>query len=184
MKKITPILILLSFILSQCTDKKQADNSLETNDTALSNEAKPKNEPNTSDEIADFKFGMVLANTPSPLEILNDLNKSKINYHQEIILDAKKYQNAMSLLHKALYMGAYSIDMNYQINYGQSQEALKYMVGIKKISDDLNISQYYDKRFYECFNKNIGNKDSLMKLTDEAFSLTDNLSSSVNSTCN
>ncbi len=154
-------------------DKDTADHSMDSATTAPSETVTPA-EPVTVDETAMLKFDMLLANMPSPMEILNDLNSSKTPYNHAFMVQDKKYSNATTPDQKAICMGMYSIDMSYVINYDQSQEALGYMVSVKKISDELGISQYYNKSFYDRFSKNLGNKDSLMNMVNSAYSLTDN----------
>lgn len=169
---------ILSFVLLfGCGENKQQEETQEVKNASAKTVEAPKVKDTTQksdiDELAQFKFDKILANLPSPLEILNDLNKSKVSFNKQLLVDSKKFQSANSSSHKALFMGAYSIDMSYVINYDQSQEALKYLSGVKKISDDLGISKYYDKQFYERFEKNLAHKDSLMTMVNSAYSLTD-----------
>lgn len=166
------VVFAATFVNCSSDNHDTADHSADS--SAVSAGTVAPAEPVTVDEVAMMKFDMLLANMPSPMEILNDLNKSKTPYNHAFVVQDKKYSNATSADQKALYMGIYSIDMSYVINYDQSQEALGYMVGVKKIADELGISQYYDKSFYDRFSKNLGSKDSLMNMVNNAYALTDN----------
>lgn len=157
--------------LTQCTSETKNENHEGETDTLAQQSAAP--EPFTADEISVFKFDMVLANLPSPMEVLNDLNKSKLNYNPELLTGDKDFNSANSSQQKALFMGAYSIDMSYSINYSQTQPTMNYMASVKKISDDLSISKFYDQSFIDRFERNIEHKDSLMLMSNEVFSLTD-----------
>ncbi len=74
---------------------------------------------------------------------------------------------------KALNLGIYGADLGYVIVYDQTQDAIAYLKTTKQVSDDLGLVGVFNEDIINRFTKNIGNKDSLLVLTSDAFRMGD-----------
>ena len=68
----------------------------------------------------------------------------------------------------ALNLGVYASDVGYFASYEQVQDALRYMDGCQKLADYLGISSAFDVNLLRRFEQNMGNRDSLAVLVNEA----------------
>lgn len=123
-------------------------------------------------ELVDFKFFFTIANLPSPIEIISAIYNNEVPYNSDLLNPTNHADNYNTSSKKAINYGVYGIDMAYTAFYGQNQNMLDYYTTAKKVSQDLGIGETFDK-FTESFRANEGNKDSLVKLIDRAYSETD-----------
>ncbi|MBC7865078.1 MAG: hypothetical protein IAF38_19040 [Bacteroidia bacterium] len=172
-KSILSVFAVSALLLTQCGGGDDTANVSTEDTNKVVTTVKDTLPPSTVDGFSQFKFDMLLANLPSPLEIINDLNASKAEYNESLVTDKKKASSVSDHNKQAFFMGAYTVDMSYLIDYDKGTDALGYMTSVKKLSDDLGISKYYDKTFYDRFNGNLGKKDSLMNMVNSAITLTD-----------
>lgn len=175
MKKLI-FLIPLFVAHTSCSDQSstgsitQVTDSVNSGSEVVADTLKPSNIIG----IDQFKFDLLLMNLHSPLEVLNNLNKTKAEYNSEYLTPNVEYKGAsVNNQMQAFYFGIYTVDMAYCFDYSKNSEAVGYLPSIKKLSEDLGISKYYDKLFYEKFSSNISKKDSLMVLINDAAILTD-----------
>lgn len=147
---------------TQSTEQK--DNAEVSADSALAGAPEP---------LAEFKFQMVMANLPSPLEVLNDLNKTQASANVGLLVNHMKYKEATNKARKAMIFGAYTIGVSYLSNYNMNQEGLQYFGSMGTVAEELGLSKYYDKSYYDRFNNNLGKRDSLLTLIDGAYALSD-----------
>jgi len=70
---------------------------------------------------------------------------------------------------KALNLGVYGADVGYVTIYDQSQDALKYLGVINKLSDELGITGAFDENTIKRFESNFGVRDSMLNLVAVAY---------------
>ena len=159
MKKIS-LLILSSgfaFFLASC------GNSSEEN--AQAEKQKPKAD---SSNLAVGVNGKVFI-IPSPLQTALLIQKSGATYNKEMLNATDKVNSYSTKLQKCLNLGIYGADLGYTTLYNQTQDALIYFKATNTLANDLGLSSAFDKSLIERFQKNLGQKDSMLSLVSVAY---------------
>ena len=156
--------ISLSIILTACGDKPTEE--IAENVVA---ETSKDTTPITVNEETKFKFDFAIANIPSPVGSVNEISSWGADYNNALLVDPKKQLTASNEFAKALALGVYNIDMSYAMVNNKGEDVLKYMKIVVKTSDDLGLKSAVDQMVGKRAEKNLGNKDSLLKILDEIF---------------
>ncbi len=156
--------ISLSVILTACGDKPTE----ETAENVVAETAMDTT-PITVNEETKFKFDFAIANIPSPVGSVNEISNWGVDYNNALLVDSKKQLTASNEFSKALALGVYNIDMSYAMVNNKGEDVLKYMKIVVKTSDDLGLKSAVDQMVGKRAEKNLGNKDSLLKILDEIF---------------
>jgi hypothetical protein len=75
---------------------------------------------------------------------------------------------------KALNLGVYAVDLSYAKVSEQIETAGRYFNAMQKMAEEMGIPSDYFKSTSERFDKNIDNKDSLIKIANEVYMTSDN----------
>ncbi len=110
---------------------------------------------------------------PSPIQTATLIKNSGTNYNKEMLNEPNKVTNYSTSFKKAINLGVYGADLGYVTMYDQTQDAISYLTAVKAIGDDLGVSSAFDMELVERFEKNIGNKDSLLALVSDAYKASD-----------
>jgi hypothetical protein len=110
---------------------------------------------------------------PSPIETSILLKNSGAIYNKTILNPASKLTQYTTNLSKAINLGIYGADLGYVTMYEQAQDAIGFLNASKKLADELNITGAFDTKTIERFQKNIGNKDSMLVLVSVAYRASD-----------
>ncbi|HVA99061.1 MAG TPA: hypothetical protein VNG53_09215 [Bacteroidia bacterium] len=110
-----------------------------------------------------------LFSIPSPIQTAFLIQKSGATYDKTILNPAAKSANYSSNFQKAINLGVYGADLGYVTMYDQPQDAIAYLHSVKTLADALGVSSAFDKQTLDRFQKNIGNKDSLLMLVSVAY---------------
>ncbi len=156
--------ISMSIMLVSCGDKPSEE--IAENVTA---EAPKDTTPVTVNEETKFKFDFAIANIPSPVGSINELSGWGVDYNNALMVDAKKQLSASSEFSKALALGVFNIDMSYAMVNNKGEDVLKYMKTVVTTSDALGLKSAVDQMVGKRAEKNLSNKDSLLKILDEIF---------------
>ncbi|MDP3558620.1 MAG: hypothetical protein Q8T03_14695 [Bacteroidota bacterium] len=157
----------LLVILSSCGDK-QSDEFKETNDSLAIDNAPKDTTPITVNEDTKFKFDFAIANIPSPVSSVNEISSWGIPYNNSFLIDTKKASPAAEF-NKGLQLGAFNIDMSYAMVNNVGEDVLKYMKAVLVKSEALGLKSAVDQMVGKRAEKNIANKDSLLRILDEIF---------------
>lgn len=120
-----------------------------------------------------LKINGEIFSIPSPIQFTTLIKKSGAVYNKEILNPANKSASYSTTFSKALNLGIYGADLGYVIVYDQTQDAIAYLKTTKQVSDDLGLVGVFNENMIDRFTKNIGNKDSLLVLTADAFRMGD-----------
>jgi hypothetical protein len=123
----------------------------------------------TVDDEKKFKFDFALANIPSPVSMMNDVSKWGEPYNSDLFNDTKKMGTYSREFSKAVNLGIYNMDLSYAMVNDKGADVLKYMRTVLVLSDALGLKGAVDQMVGKRAEKNLGNKDSLMKILDEIF---------------
>ena len=105
---------------------------------------------------------------PSPLQIAKIFKKAGLIYSPELLNPTENLNKYNTQITRALALGTYSADITYCVINQKSQESFKYLNTIKKLTDDLGMSSAFsDDNFFERFEQNITNEDSLYNILEE-----------------
>ncbi len=154
----------LSVMFISCGDKT-ADNITENETTEVQKDTTPI----TVNEETKFKFDFAIANIPSPVGSVNEISSWGVDYNNSLLVDVTKPFSANNEFSKALALGIYNIDMSYAMLNNKGEDVLKYMKSVMKLSDALGLKSAVDQMVGKRAEKNISNKDSLLKILDEMF---------------
>jgi len=114
-------------------------------------------------------IGGSLFSIPSPIQTAMLIEKSGADYNKGFLNDAKKAGTYATNFQKALNLGVYGADVGYVTMYDQSQDALKYLGVINKLSDELGITGAFDAETIKRFESNFGKRDSMLNLVSVAY---------------
>ena len=123
-------------------------------------------------EMVDFKFFYTIANLPSPMEMISAIYASKVPFNKDILNPTTSLENYNTAFKKAVNYGIFGIDMAYAAFYGQNQDLLDYYSTTRRLAERLNILETFEN-FTSTFERNAGNRDSLVKIIDNAYNETD-----------
>ena len=130
-------------------------------------------EDNTTKENQLMEIDGKVFSIPSPIQTATLIKNSGTNYNKEILNEPSKVTNYSTSFKKAINLGIYGADLGYVTMYDQTQDAISYLTAVKAIGDDLGVSSAFDMELVERFEKNIGNKDSLLALVSDAYKASD-----------
>ncbi len=123
--------------------------------------------PVTVDDLSKFKFDFALANIPSPAGSIEELSKWGVSYNNELLNSTKNSKNYTTEFSKAVNLGIYNIDMSYAIVNERGEDVLKYMKTVLVSSDALGLKGAIDQMIGKRAEKNINNKDTLLRILDD-----------------
>jgi hypothetical protein len=166
---ITCLVLLLTIGLWSCGSKKEKEDD--------GDEFKQPDE-SLNEEIKDVVF-----NIPSPSEIPYMLQATGAEFNQSLLSDRNKVDQYTSRNDKAaLNLGVYATDIGYLVSYDKTQDAINYMNSAKKLADNLGVLGTFDADLLKRFESNIGVKDSLARMVDQAIHQTEKYMKSDNRT--
>lgn len=111
---------------------------------------------------------------PSPIQTAILIKQVGASYDKSVLNDPKNYSNYSTKFQKALNLGVYGADLGYVTMYEQTQDAIGYLASVRKLADELGVSGAFDLSLVDRFEKNMGNKDSLLALVSDAYRASDN----------
>lgn len=132
----------------------------------------------TASEVSEFTeaeqqivqdIDKVIHELPPPSEVPFLLEAVGSDFNADLLNSLDKieaYQNTNDKA--ALNLGVYATDAGYLSSYEQVQDALKYMEACHKLAETIGISSAFDISMMKRFEKNLGNRDSLSVLINEA----------------
>jgi len=120
-----------------------------------------------------IKFEGEIFSIPSPFQMAMLIKQVGANYNKEILNSPKNITNYSSTFQKALNLGIYGADLGYVTLYDQTQDALGYLQGVKRLGDELGITGAFDMNLLTRFEQNVGKKDSMLALVSDAYRASD-----------
>lgn len=137
------------------------------------------NEVNEAEKIDSSKTTLLTVNgeifsIPSPIQTAILIKQVGANYDKSILNDPKNYSTYSTKFQKALNLGIYGADLGYVTMYEQTQDAIGYLASVRKLADELGVSNAFDLSLVDRFEKNMGNKDTILALVSDAYRASDN----------
>ena len=110
----------------------------------------------------------VIHDLPPPSDIPMTLSKIGAEFKSDYTHDISRVDSYETNVTAALNLGIYATDAGYYLSYDQVQDALQYVEGCQTLADKLGIGKSFDFEFIKRFEGNLGNRDSLAVLLNEA----------------
>jgi hypothetical protein len=158
---ILPILMINFITLSSCNSCK--------------NRASEKNQQNAEKKEVDTLEKQIEKNVyPLPtsaqvIKLLTDLEVGYIIGISNPVANTKKYfQNT----DRAINTGVYGADLSYATLYNMQQQVMDYLLAIRSLTTELNMSKIYNESLYDSIKKNYDNRDQLVNILTNAFNET------------
>jgi len=153
--------IIFLLILSACGGSRKPDTK-----KILDKDGKEEKESNSSNPpISKEVLSDIVTSIPSPLEISFLIKDLGIKYDKNILNTTDKSSSYKTDFKQALNLGVYSTDLGYSNIYSQTQDALFFLNGIKKMANSLNVGEFFDFKTIEQLATNSSNLDSLLLVT-------------------
>jgi len=137
-------------------------NNSSNNENKLENDSIPSSEKKMSTNTF-YKL-------PSPVELYMFLNEEKAKYNNQLLNLPENSNKYITTTSKAINFGVYTSDLAYNNVYGENQQTIKYFSISKKIADELNLVEGFNEKTLKSIDKNINNKDSLLKIINDSYS--------------
>lgn len=112
---------------------------------------------------------MVLFLLPSPGEIIERFKEANITYVKEFTNPVSNSSNYIDLQTQSLNLGIYIADMAYSSVFTRFNEAIEYLGIIQTLANEINISSSAFESLSERLKANVGNMDSLIQISNDAF---------------
>ncbi|MGQ0828382.1 MAG: hypothetical protein ACT4ON_08305 [Bacteroidota bacterium] len=129
--------------------------------------------PVDSTQSAIININGEIFSIPSPIQTAFLIKNSGAAYSKDVLNASNKSSQYSTNFSKALNLGIYGADLGYVTIYDQTQDAIGYLNSAKKLADELGVSGAFDTQTLERFQKNLGNKDSMLVLVGVAYRSSD-----------
>src|ERR1051326_3141312 len=158
-KAIYPFLLTATavVIFSSCGSEQQ-------NETKVN----PQDSTSSTPDSGKLTVKSFFYSLPSPLAMAAVFKSSKLPYTEGLCNafdNADKYQESKSM---CLNMGVYNTDLAYNLINNQTQNSLKYLECIQKLSNGIGLNSIFQSDNYlSRFKKNMSRSDSLSMIFSE-----------------
>ncbi len=127
----------------------------------------------TPDTIHTNRVKKIFYNVPSPVEMSSVIQRSGASFRSDILVNYKNVDRYNKLSQQALMLGVYGSDLSYVRLFEQIQLAMNFLTSIKKLCDAIQIPEDQGSLAIQRMEKNINNKDSLLKIIAETYASAD-----------
>lgn len=121
------------------------------------------------DEPANTKAGDMIDNLPSPVEMAILVKHSGAKYNAAHLNDLQSLSKYQTNDKKSMNLGVYSADIGYTSLFKQTQETMFYLENLRKLSDDIGLTEAFDQSVFDRIEANLDNRDSLLSIISEAY---------------
>lgn len=119
---------------------------------------------NVAEEVREFVYPL-----PTAFQITEMLNEIGADYMITLCNDESIADKYITEAKRAVNLGVYSADVCYASTYNQHATVMVYMEAIKKMIDDLDMTQAVDPELPTKLENNENNKDELTNLITDSF---------------
>ena len=127
-----------------------------------------------AEKLSPEAIADISRNISSPVEIANLLQLLDIPFSQNYIaasVDANKQSTSFD---KALKLGILGADLGYLNMYEKTSSSLDVLSSIRKLSEDINVGQFFDFESIRRLSQNRSNLDSLLFISIDSYTQIDN----------
>jgi hypothetical protein len=158
-------IVLCSLLFVNCKQSGSKDLSLSGVDSLSLVETKPYvSRFDTVGEGLPIFYNMYLS-----VEMSSLFNAAGAIFNQNLLNSTDKISNYTASSKKALNLGVYAVDLSYSRVFEQIETAGKYFNAMEKLAEELGIPANFFENSAMRFDRNIDNKDSLIKIANEVY---------------
>jgi hypothetical protein len=158
-------IILCTLLCVNCKQNPKQDAGLSGLDSLSLAETRPySNRLDTMGEGLPIFYNMYLS-----VEMSTLFNASGAIFNQDILNPTEKITDYTASSKKALNLGVYAVDLTYSRVFEQIETAGKYFNAMEKLAEELGIPSSFFENSANRFERNIDNKDSLIKIANEVY---------------
>ena len=132
MRTIITLLLAAAFLYGCGDDNNKNNGNNPTTDTT-----KKEN------KVVKIDFA-VLSAIPDPIETASLIKALNLRYDKAALNSLENKSKYASDYKRAINLGVYSTDLGYANIYGQSQDAIDYLLAVREMAEGLNIDKYVD----------------------------------------
>ena len=165
-----PVSIGLTLLLFACGENKHSGEG--QSDAGDHTTAPVATDTTPISETGVFMFNYTIANLPAPVGVLDEYAQAGLPVDVSLLNPYKNVSKYQSGVSKAFNFGIYGIDLAYLVVNKRAPDLLNYYNSSRKLAQELNMAETFDQ-FTQRFESNSGNKDSLMRIIDDAYANTD-----------
>ena len=148
---ILPILMINFITLTSCKNRAAAKQQ---------QKAEQEQEKKIENQIEENVYPL-----PTSAEVIKMLTDLEVGYIIGIsnpVANTKKYfQNT----DRAINTGVYGADLSYATLYNMQQQVMDYLLAIRSLTIELNMSKIYNESLYDSIKKNYDNRNHLVPIT-------------------
>ncbi|MBN1463993.1 MAG: hypothetical protein JW922_10020 [Paludibacteraceae bacterium] len=166
--KINAMFVIFGLLYYGCSPNEQTQREATVDDTKrviIENDTAPKG--------LGVPEKVIFYNVPSPIEMATMLEQIKAPFYSEILMSVDDIDKFYSASGQALALGVYGVDLGYIKLHEQTQEAIKYLAAVKKLTRKIGIPQEETRQAFEILEKNTEDRDILFSIMSETYSTAD-----------
>jgi hypothetical protein len=141
------------------------------NEDNLDNLTTDNNNINTQNTtvVNEESINEILGSFSSPVEMAALMSSINVVFSKKYLINPALTENYDTNNKKALALGILSADLGYLNVYERSSLIVEYLSAIKRLSDDLRVSQFFDFNSFKRIATSNDNIDSLLFLSVQSF---------------
>ncbi len=155
------LLISVMLVLQTTTSCKREHKNIDDN---ISDNTNTNNAVVNEDQINE-----IISSFPSPVEMAALMKSLEVPFSKKYLIDPALTENYDINNKKAFALGVLSADLGYLNVYERSSLIVEYLSAIKRLADDLKISQFFDFQSLKRLATSNDNIDSLQFLSVQSF---------------
>ncbi len=144
----------LNFVACKPVDKKKGEGQT----------MKPLLKKAIEKEVKDVVYPL-----PTTFELTSMLNRIGADYILGLSNSSENADKYFTEKARALNLGVYSADLSYASTYQRKQETMLFLKASKSLIDNLEITSAYNETLVEEVEKNLDDKDQLVKVITNSF---------------
>ncbi len=113
----------------------------------------------------------MIDNLPSPIEMAILVKHAGAKYNASHLNDLQALSRYQTNDKKSLNIGVYSADVGYTSLFRQKQETMFYLENLRKLSDDIGLTDAFEQSVFDRIEANLDNRDSLLSIISEAYQM-------------
>lgn len=114
-------------------------------------------------------FDGQLFSIPSPVQTAMLIKDMNYKYDFTLLSSYSEAEKYVTNQKKAMNLGVYGADLGITALYKKNNDALKYLTAVQGLSSDLGLNNTFGEQFFNRYQNNSNNEDTMVVLLSEAF---------------
>jgi hypothetical protein len=126
-----------------------------------------------AEKLSDEAIDDIARNISSPVEIANILQRMSVPFSAGYLASSIDASRLSTSFEKAFKLGILGADLGYLNMYEKTGTSIDVLSSIKKLSDGINVGQYFDFETIKRLSRNRSNLDSLLLISQNSYNQID-----------